>query len=88
MASPKVESHSGWSVEAVADADADDLSVCGSAVSGKLEGHFQRGTGGISVMMFPCDHPHETHLSLLPLLSRGFDSIATLDDVCFQADGP
>ena len=85
MASRSVESHLGWSVEAVAD----DLSVSESAVSGRPEGRFQKGTGDIiSVTVSSCDGPHETHLSLLPLLPRSLDSIATLDDVCFQADGP
>ena len=50
MASRGVESHSGWAVEAVAD----DLSLCESAVSGKLEGHFQRGTGDVSVIVSSC----------------------------------
>lgn len=82
--SRSVESHLDSSVEAAAD----DLSVRGSAVSGTPEAHFQKGTGDVSVTVSSCETSHETHLSLLPLLARGFDSIATLDDVCFQADGP
>ena len=53
MASRSVESHLVWSVEAVAD----DLSVGGSAVSGKPEGRFQRGTGDVSVTVSSCDTP-------------------------------